>query len=61
MLTFRFSVDTFSSYSLAGGMAKAFDDDSFLSLTARPSVLSSFFGVPRRLRNLAVQRCGSGF
>ena len=29
--------------------------------TARPSVLSLLFGVPCRLRNLTIERCGNGF
>ena len=39
----HFSVDIFSPYPLAGGIAMAVVDDLFLSLTARPSVLSFSF------------------
>ena len=46
---------------LRGDTAMAFVDDLFLSHSARPSFIYFFFGVPCRLRNLAVQGCGSGF
>ena len=39
----------------------ALANDFLLSLTARPSVTPFSFGVLCRRRNLAVQRCGSGF
>ena len=39
----------------------AFVDDLFLSFTVRPSFLVFFIGVPCRIRNLAFQRCRSGF
>ena len=45
---------------VAGGMAMSFVDGLFPPLKAGPSFLY-FFHVPYRLRDLAVQRCVSGF
>ena len=55
MLTCRFSVDTFSAYPVAGGMAMAFVDDLVLPLKARPfpsflflTYLAGFVSLPFR-------------
>ena len=62
----RFSVNTFSPHtphpSFAGGMAMGFQR-RFIPVPFGQAFLSSviFLGVPGRLGNLAVQRCGSGF
>ena len=61
LLTFRFPSTLYRPTPLAGGMAMAFVHNLILSLTARSSVLSFYFGGPCRLRNFAVQRCGSEF
>ena len=51
---------TLSRHTRLAGMSMGFVDDLFLTLTARPSSYL-VFGVPCQPRNLAVQRCGSGF
>ena len=54
-------ISVYYSSSSSRCIALAFVDDLFRSLKVGPSFLSFFFGVLRRLRNLAVQRCGGGF